>query len=57
MFYNYIYEVFLQDVKNIIMILLKVNIIVFPDKNIKKYFGDDEETCTEITTNAFQFII
>ena len=51
--YNYIYNVFLQDVKNIIMINLKVNIIVFPDKNIKRYFGNDITTCAEITTSAF----
>ena len=51
--YNYIYNVFLQDVKNVIMINLKVNIIVFPDKNIKRYFGHDIETCADITTSAF----
>lgn len=51
--YNYIYNVFLQDIKNIIMINLKINIIVFPDKNIKKYFGHDLETCADITTSAF----
>ena len=50
--YNYIFEVFLQDVKNIIMMKLKVNILVFPDKNIKKFFND-QETCTQITTSAF----
>lgn len=52
---NYIYDVFLQDLKNILMIQLKVNVIVFPDLKIKKYFGDDIKTCTEITTSAFPF--
>ena len=51
--YNFIYEVFVQDVKNIIMLQLKVNVLVFPDNNIKKYFGNDMVTCTEITTSAF----
>ena len=50
---NYIYEVFVQDVKNLLMIELKVNVIVFPDKNIKRHFANDITTCTEITTSSF----
>jgi hypothetical protein len=44
--YNYIYDMFLEDVKNMIMLHTKVNLIVFPNKQcIKKnklynVFGD-----------------
>jgi hypothetical protein len=49
---NYIYNVFLQDIKNIFMINLKINVVVFPDKDINKYFGKDTDMCDEITNNS-----
>lgn len=35
--YNYVYDMFLEDVVNIITVHIKVNVVVFPNRNYKKF--------------------
>lgn len=40
--YNFVYDMFLEDVKNLIMVHIKVNVVVFPNKNYKKFLRQNK---------------
>jgi hypothetical protein len=40
--YNFVYDMFLEDVKNLIMVHVKVNVVVFPNKNYKKFLRQNK---------------
>ena len=40
--YNYVYDMFLEDVNTLIMLHVKVNVVVFPDENYKKFIKQNK---------------